>query len=237
MFSKILKFLQKLSKEQISQEVQPEKSTAQINNQAETVPFLYKMDPQNHDPSYKEDFETHYVAAFADDFDYRYERKLDSFSDKVDSLIEKATSRDEHPDKMLARFDKALEYVHQEMLPFFESKIEYYGKGILSEYHEYEERIKQEKEYFLASDYQDFLQDYQEEMAIKKRIASISRTIVSILKKTSPVKRADLYHKFSQDEKPMVRKALNKLTDKGKIEIGRPNGKTRGPLYVSLLPK
>lgn len=68
----------------------------------------------------------------------------------------------------------------------------------------------------------------------KAKEKEATKIILSFLRKSSPAKRVDLLRQFSKEDLPYAKDALNTLVTKKKVIIGRPEGKTTGPLYVSL---
>lgn len=207
---------------------------SQVKSNSNSPSFQLLLDEQNRNKDYREQYRSGDFAFIEDYFYDYYANKLDHFSDKVDSIIDNISDRVEHPDKTLSRFDSALTYLNEKIYPFFEEKRKYYGDKILSEYQEYIQTIKKAKQDFITYDYETQLADYNEIVLEKTKKKEMTKTILTFLRKSSPVKRVDLLRQFSNEDLPYAKDALNTLSTNKKVIIARPKGKTTGPLYVSL---
>lgn len=192
------------------------------------------LDEHNHSREYREHYFSGDFYAFEDFFSERYENKLDHFSDKVDDLID-IFDEEEHPDKTILRFDKAMTYLQEKVYPFFEEMRRYYGDTILDDYREYVDRINKARQDFIDNKYDEQLAAYNEAQQEKTHEKEIAKAILSSLRKSSPIKRADLLRQFPDADRSLAQNALTELSKKKKICISRPEGKIGGPLYVSLL--
>lgn len=210
----------------------PTPDNAKSDSKNSSFPLL--LDDQNRNKDYREQYRSGDFAFIENYFYDYYENKLEHFSDKVDSIIDNISDRVEHPDKTLLRFDSALTYLNEKIYPFFEEKRKCYGDKILSEYQEYVQTVQKAKQDFITYDYEEQLADYNEMVLEKAKEKEATKMILSFLRKSSPAKRVDLLRQFSKEDLPYAKDALNTLVTKKKVIIGRPEGKTTGPLYVSL---
>ena len=95
---------------------------------------MYIADPDNHNKLYLQDIEEGYYEGLSDYFFERYESKISKWEDKADNMTSKVYNPGTHPDKALQIFDKVLQYLSDEALPFFKEKEEYYGPEIMDDY-------------------------------------------------------------------------------------------------------
>ena len=180
---------------------------------------MYIADPDNHSKFYRQDIEDGYYEGLSDYFFDRYESKISKWEDKVDNMTSKIYNPGTHPDKALQIFDKALQYLSDEALPFFEEKEEYYGSEIMKDYKSLVDSIKEDRKNFKENEYDEMLIEYNNYIAEKNKLKQIKKEVKTKIKKTNNMKRSDLMKCFAKEDAALVRRALKELTNKNIIEI------------------
>ena len=175
-------------------------------------------DPNNRDGLYQSGMLDNDQDALRNEFEYRYESKLDSFQEKIDDMLDLLRTYSGHPDKMLERYDKkTTDFLTSKVFPFFKDMVQYYGSGIMADYQDYVNQILEERDDFQKDFYEDCLQGYIEEENEKKLCQQITKTILENLKKNSPMKQSVLMGCFPKEQQSVVRKCLTDLQNKGRI--------------------
>lgn len=149
----------------------------------------------------------------------RYESKISKWEDKADNMTSKVYNPGTHPDKALQIFDKALQYLSDEALPFFKEKEEYYGPEIIDDYNSMIDSIKEGKENFKENEYDEMLIEYNNYIAEKNKLKQIKKEVKAKIKKENIMKRSDLMKCFDKEDAALVRRSLKEFADKDIIEI------------------
>lgn len=180
---------------------------------------MYTADPDNHNKLYRQDIEEGYYEELSDYFFERYESKISKWEDKADNMTSKVYNPGTHPDKALQIFDKALQYLSDEALPFFKEKEEYYGPEIMDDYNSMVGSIKEGKENFKENEYDEMLIEYNNYIAEKNKLKQIKKEVKAKIKKENIMKRSDLMKCFDKEDAALVRRSLKEFADKDIIEI------------------
>jgi len=186
---------------------------------------MYTADPDNHDKMYRQDIEDGYYKDLSDYFSERYDSKIGKWEDKVDNMISKIHNPGTHPDKALQIFDKALQYLSDDVLPFFEEKEDYYGPGIMDDYNSMVDSIKEDKENFRKYDYDEMLVEYNDYVAEKNKLKQIKKELKAKIKASPIIKRSELMKCFKKEDASFVRRSLKEMADKNIIEIYKDGSK------------
>ena len=195
-----------------------------------------------HDPKYKDEiYQSGYYDdkpdALRDEFEYFYERKLDSFQDKLDDLSDVFNPDDTiHPDKLLARYDKkTTEYLTTKVFPFFKEMVKYYGPKIMDVYQEYIDQVAEERDSFVKFEYEDMLKEFIEEQEYKKLCLQYKKQIVEILKKHVPMKPNALINSFPKEEQKIVKDCLKYLMSENRVfRVRKDMNKKGSPWFLVL---
>lgn len=193
-------------------------------------------DPTNKDEIYQSGMLDNEPESLCDEFEYHYERKLDSFQDKVDDFYE-IFNPDTliHPDKLLALYDKkTTNYLTSKVFPFFNEMVQYYGPKIMDVYQEYIDRIAEERESFLKYEYEDCLQDFIAEQEHKNLCRQFKKQIVDLLKKNIPMKQAALLNSFSKEEQKIVKVSLKELIKENRVFQVKKDTTNKGVWFLVL---
>lgn len=134
-------------------------------------------------------------------------------------MTSKIYNPETHPDKALQIFDKALRYLSDEALPFFEEKEEYYGSEIMKDYKSLVDSIKEDRKNFKENEYDEMLIEHNNYIAEKNKLKQIKKEVKTKIKKANIMKRSDLMKCFAKEDASLVRRALKELTNKNIIEI------------------
>lgn len=194
-------------------------------------------DPKNKEEIYQSGYFDNNPDGLRDEFEYRYERKLDSFQDRIDDFSDIFNSEDViHPDKLLASYDKkTTNYLTTKVFPFFKEMEKFYGSKIFDIYQEYIDQIAEERKTFVKSDYEDRLQEYTEEQEYKKKCKECGKQIVEILKKNIPMKQATLINSFQKEHQEIVKDSLNNLISENRVfRVRKDINKKGSPWFLVL---
>lgn len=199
--------------------------------------FILLHDPNNKEEIYQSGYFDNNPDGLRDEFEYRYERKLDSFQDRIDDFSDIFNSEDViHPDKLLASYDKkTTNYLTTKVFPFFKEMEKFYGSKIFDIYQEYIDQIAEERKTFVKSDYEDRLQEYTEEQEYKKKCKECGKQIVEILKKNIPMKQATLINSFQKEHQEIVKDSLNNLISENRVfRVRKDINKKGSPWFLVL---
>ena len=188
-------------------------------NSTKGLDIMYIADPDNHNKLSRQDIEEGYYEGLSDYFFERYESKISKWEDKADNMTSKVYNPGTHPDKALQIFDKALQYLSDEALPFFKEKEEYYAPEIIDDYNSMVDSIKEDKENFKENEYDEMLIEYNNYIAEKNKLKQIKKEVKAKIKKENIMKRSDLMKCFDKEDAALVRRSLKEFADKDIIEI------------------
>ena len=194
-------------------------------------------DPTNKDGVYQSGIIDNDLDALRDEFEYHYEKRLDSFQDKIDDFSSIFNSEQVvHPDKMLTSYDKkTTKYLTSYVFPFFKEMEKYYGPKIMDVYQEYIDQIAEEREAFVKFDYEGRLQEHAEEQEYKKKCKECGKQIVEILKKNIPMKQATLINSFQKEHQEIVKDSLNNLISENRVfRVRKDINKKGSPWFLVL---
>ncbi len=195
-----------------------------------------------HDPKYKDEiYQSGYYDdkpdALRDEFEYFYEKKLDSFQGKLDDLSDIFNPDDTvHPDNLLARYDKkTTEYLTTKVFPFFKEMEKFYGTKIMDVYQEYVERVLEERNNFIKYEYEEMLKEFLEEQEYEKLCQQYEKRIVDILKENVPMKQVALINSFPKEEQKIVKDCLKYLMRENRVfRVRKDINKKGSPWFLVL---
>lgn len=193
-------------------------------------------DPTNKDEIYQSGMLDNEPESLCDEFEYHYERKLDSFQDKMDEFSD-IFNQDAltHPDRLLSLYDKrTTKYLISKVFPFFKEMVKYYGPKIMDVYQEYIDRIAEERESFLKFEYEDSLQNFIAEQERKKLCQQFKIQIVDLLKKNVPMKQVALMSCFSKEEQNNVKDSLKELIVENRVFRVKKDTTKKGTWFLVL---
>lgn len=194
-------------------------------------------DPKNKEEIYQSGYFDNDPDGLKDEFEYCYERKLDSFQNKLDDLRDVfCPDYLVHPDKLLERYDKrTTEYLTVKVFPFFKEMEKYYGPKIMDIYQEYIDQVAEERASFVKFEYEDMLKEFIEEQEYEKLFRKYEKQIVGILKKNVPMKPNALINSFPKEQQKIVKDCLNNLISENRVfRVRKDINKKGSPWFLVL---
>lgn len=194
-------------------------------------------DPTNKEKIYQSGYFDNDPDGLRDEFEYHYERKLDSFQDKLDDLRDIFSPDDlVHPDELLALYDKkTTKYLTARVFPFFKEMVKYYGSKIMDVYQEYIDQVAEERDSFVKFEYEDMLKEFLEEQEYEKLCQQYEEQIVDILKKNVPMKPNALINSFPKEEQKIVKDCLKYLMSENRVfRVRKDMNKKGSPWFLVL---
>ena len=211
-------------------------TTLLYTNGKDVPNMLYDHDPNNMDGVYQSGMLDNNQDALRNEFEYRYENKLDTFQEKIDDMLDLLRTYGGHPDKMLERYDKTTkDYLTSKVFPFFKKMEQYYGPGIMTIYRFYVNQILEERTEFKKDFYDDCLRGYIAEQNEKKLCQQITKVILEDLKKNGTMKQAAVVNNFPKEQQKFVRKCLTDLEQKGRIVRGKKDLSKSGIWFLTYV--
>ncbi len=194
-------------------------------------------DPKNKEEIYQSGYFDNDPDGLRDEFEYHYERKLDSFQDKIDGFCDIFSSEDViHPDKLLASYDKkTTEYLTVKVFPFFKEMVKYYGPKIMDIYQEYIDQISEERASFVKFEYEDRLKEFIEEQEYEKLFQQYEKQIVDILKKNVLMKPNALINSFPIEQQKIVKECIKYLISGNRVFRVRKDINRKGSPWFLVL--
>lgn len=193
-------------------------------------------DPTNKDEIYQSGIIDNDLDALRDEFEYHYEKKMDSFQDKVEDFSNIFYDDDDvHPDELLARYDKkTTKYLTTHVFPFFKEMEKYYGSKIMDTYQEYINQITEERDSFVKYEYQNRLQEFTEEQEYIKLCQDLKKQIIDLLNKNISVKQAALINSYPKEQQLFVKHCIEELIAANRVFRVRKDFNKKGAWFLVL---
>lgn len=143
------------------------------------------------------------------------ESKLEKMVSKIEEAWDKAQELD-NPDDVVKQYKNAINLAKQ--LEDFCHKGGYGGSSYFYKYlSNYEESLNSELQQYIEEEYDNAMEDYLEVLEYEKKVKSINRKIIKLIKSGEVHYQKDLYGHFDSEDKRIVINCLNKLVESGKI--------------------
>ena len=189
-------------------------------------------DPKNHSEDYMISLEYLDWEGLSLDFYDKYERKLDSFENKIDALTENIYDYTVPPEQALASFDKAFKYLNEKVKPFFIEMQKHYGDNIMEYFEDLENNLNSTKTDYLNNDYAEHKRNYELFLLEQKHIKDVKTKALTTVKEKSPIKQIDLLRLFDKKDATLIRKYIQELCISGKILKARRTTNGKGTIFL-----
>lgn len=194
-------------------------------------------DPNNHNKDYLFSLECLDFDGLSIDFYDKYQRKIDSFENKIENIIDPLYNYDytKSPEAILSSSDKAYKYLNEKVKPFFIQMQEHYGINIMEYYDDLENEIINAKTDYLNNDYEAHRKEYEIFLIEQKHIKNIKSAVLKALKEKSPIKQVDLIRQFNTEDATLIKKYIQELCISGKILKARNTTSGKGTIFLVYL--
>lgn len=189
-------------------------------------------DPKNHSKDYMISLECLDREGLSLDFYDKYERKLDSFENKIDELTDNVYDYTIPPEQALASFDKAFKYLNEKVKPFFIKMQEHYGDNIMEYFEDLENNLNSTKTDYLNDSYEEHKRNYELFLIEQKHIKNIKTKALAIIKENTPIKQVDLLRQFNKNDSNLIKKYIEELCVSGKILKARRTTSGKGTIFL-----